>query len=145
MIQGRFPDSRTSPAPRRLIMGYCGTSLQAANMEAPIGVEGLVKTAIDPLRGTMVDTLYWQMNTDPYFGSATHHLTDWFSHPTQVGPVWGQGRERSSACVCGGGEVLVRECWRLCGVSEIMRDYLLLVNVGSFDASRVHMMATRDY
>ncbi|MDA0745627.1 MAG: family 10 glycosylhydrolase [bacterium] len=94
MIQGRFPDSRTSPAPRRLIMGYCGTSLQAANMEAPIGVEGLVKTAIDPLRGTMVDTLYWQMNTDPYFGSATHHLTDWFSHPTQVGPVWGQGRER---------------------------------------------------
>jgi hypothetical protein len=74
-------------------MGYCGTSLQAADMEAPIGVSGLVRQAIDPLRGTMVDTLYWQMNTDPYFGSSTHHLTDWHSHPTQVGAVWGQNRK----------------------------------------------------
>ena len=75
-------------------MGYCGTSLQAADMEAPIGVEGLVKTAIDPLGGTMVDTLIWQMNTDPYFGSSTNHLTDWYSHPTQVGSVWGRPIDR---------------------------------------------------
>ena len=93
MIQEQSPDGRRYPAPRRLIMGYCGASLQAADMEAPIAVEGLVRKAIDPLRGTMVDTLYWQMNTDPYFGSSTSHLTDWFSHPTWVGPVWGQGQQ----------------------------------------------------
>ncbi len=93
MIDEQSPDGRRYPAPRRLIMGYCGASLQGADMEAPIGVEGLVRNAIDPLRGTMVDTLYWQMNTDPYFGSSTSHLTDWFSHPTRVGPVWGQGRQ----------------------------------------------------
>lgn len=104
MTVKRRKDNRTNPAPRRLIMGYCGTSLQAADMEAPIGVEGLVRKAIDPLRGTMVDTLYWQMNTDPYFGSSTSHLTDWFSHPTRVGPVWGQGRQSFKTA----GE------WRIC-------------------------------
>ena len=93
MNQDTHKDIPKCPAPRRLIMGYCGTSLQAADMEAPIGVSGLARQAIDPLRGTMVDTLYWQMNTDPYFGSYTHHLTDWHSHPTQVGPVWGQDRQ----------------------------------------------------
>jgi len=77
---------------RRLIMGYCGTSLQAADMEAPIGVDGLVRQSIEPLRGTLVDTVYWQLNTDPYFGSLSHHLTDWFSHDTRIGPRWGEGR-----------------------------------------------------
>ena len=36
--------------------------------------------------------MYWQLNTDPYFGSASHHLTDWFSHDTKIGPRWGEGR-----------------------------------------------------
>ena len=87
-----FAADARSAAPRRLIMGYCGTSLQAADMEAPIGVDGLVQQSIEPLRGTLVDTVYWQLNTDPYYGSASHHLTDWFSHGTKVGPRWGEGR-----------------------------------------------------
>lgn len=62
-------------------------------MEAPIGEQGLIRQAIDPLRRTMIDTVYWQLNTDPYFGTATSHLTDWFSHPTKVGPQWGAGRK----------------------------------------------------
>jgi hypothetical protein len=105
------PDNHRYPSARRLIMGYCGTSLQAPDMEAPIGIEGLVRKAIDPLRGTMVDTLYWQMNTDPYLGSSTHHLTDWHSHRTQVGPVWGQGRKSFKSA----GE------WRIC---ENVRDLI---------------------
>ena len=72
-------------------MGYCGTLLQGADMEAPIGVEGLVREAIDPLRDTLVDTIHWQINTDPYFGSLSTHLTDWFSHDTKIGPRWGDG------------------------------------------------------
>ena len=87
-----FAAESLSAEPRRLIMGYCGTSLQAADMEAPIGVDGLVRQSIEPLHGTLVDTVYWQLNTDPYYGSASHHLTDWFSHDTQVGPRWGEGR-----------------------------------------------------
>jgi len=54
-------------------------------MEAPIGIVGLVKETIDPLRDTMIDTLYWQLGTDPYFGTPTNRLCDWFSHNTKVG------------------------------------------------------------
>jgi len=39
---------------RRLIMGYCGTSLQAADMEAPIGVLGQVCRA-DKLAAPVVE------------------------------------------------------------------------------------------
>ena len=94
LVAGLFSNALAAPAaPRRLIMGYCGTSLQAADMEAPIGIEGLVRQSIEPLRGTLVDTVYWQLNTDPYFGTESSHLTDWFSHDTKVGSRWGEGRE----------------------------------------------------
>lgn len=59
-------------------------------MEAPIGAEGLARLAIDPLRDTQVDTLYWQLGTDPYLGTPTHRLSDHYSHDTSVGPRWGQ-------------------------------------------------------
>lgn len=74
-------------------MGYCGTTLQAADSEAPVGIDGFVRRTIGQLRGTMVDTVYWQMNTDPYWGTLTSHLTDWFSHDTKIGPRWGEGRK----------------------------------------------------
>jgi hypothetical protein len=76
----------------RLILCNDGGTLGAPNMEAPIGVAGLVKSTIDPLRGTMVDTLIWQLGTDPYFGTATARLSDWYSHDTKVGARWGEGR-----------------------------------------------------
>ena len=53
-----------------------------------------MELAIDPLRDTLVDTLYWQLGTDPYFGTPTHRLTDHYSHDTAVGPRWGDGTER---------------------------------------------------
>jgi hypothetical protein len=61
-------------------------------MEAPIGIEGLVRETIAPLRDTMVDTLYWQLGADPYWGTVTHRLSDWYSHNTKVGARWGTDR-----------------------------------------------------
>jgi hypothetical protein len=86
--------AETPAKPRqRLILCDDGGSLGAPNMEAPIGIEGLVRAAIDPLRDTMIDTLYWQIGTDPYFGTPTHRLTEWYSHDTKVGPRWGEDRQ----------------------------------------------------
>lgn len=81
-------------AKRRLVLCNDGGTLGAPDMEAPIGIEGLVHETIDPLRDTMVDTLYWQIGTDPYFGTATARLSDWYSHQTKVGAVWGAGRDQ---------------------------------------------------
>ena len=86
---------KSSPHPkRRLVLCNDGGTLGAPDMEAPIGVEGLVRETIDPLRDTMVDTLYWQIGTDPYWGTATHRLSDWYSHRTKVGAVWGSDRDK---------------------------------------------------
>lgn len=82
------------PAPHRVILCNDGGTLGAPDMEAPIGIEGLVKETIDPLRDTMVDTLFWQLGTDPYFGTPTNRLSDWFSHNTKVGARWGEGRDK---------------------------------------------------
>ena len=78
----------------RFILCNDGGTLGAPDMEAPIGIDGLVRETIDPLRDTMINTLYWQLGTDPYFGTATARLSDWYSHNTKVGPVWGRGREQ---------------------------------------------------
>ncbi len=78
--------------PHRLILCNDGGTLVAPTMEAPIGAEGLARLAIDPLRDTQVDTLYWQLGTDPYLGTPTHRLSDHYSHDTAVGPRWGQDR-----------------------------------------------------
>ena len=76
--------------PHRLILCNDGGTLVAPTMEAPIGAEGLARLAIDPLRDTQVDTLFWQLGTDPYLGTPTHRLSDHYSHDTAVGPRWGQ-------------------------------------------------------
>ena len=93
------PQSAISAAPaakakRRLVLCNDGGTLGAPDMEAPIGIGGLVHETIDPLRGTQVDTLYWQIGTDPYFGTATARLSDWYSHRTKVGAVWGADRDK---------------------------------------------------
>ncbi|WP_395744679.1 family 10 glycosylhydrolase [Prosthecobacter sp.] len=79
---------------RRLVLCDDGGSLGAPDMEAPIGIEGLVKEAIDPLRDTMVDTLYWQIGVDPWMGTDTHRLSDWYLHKTKVGTLWGSDRDK---------------------------------------------------
>jgi hypothetical protein len=79
---------------RRLVLCNDGGTLGAPDMEAPIGIEGLVKETIDPLRDTMVDTLYWQIGTDPYKGTRSDRLSDWYSHNTKVGAIWGSDREK---------------------------------------------------
>lgn len=84
--------------PHRLILCNDGGTLVAPTMEAPIGAEGLARLAIDPLRDTQVDTLYWQLGTDPYLGTPTHRLSDHYSHDTAVGPRWGEaGKPFSTA------------------------------------------------
>ena len=79
---------------RRLILCNDGGTLAAPSLEAPIGVEGLVRLTIDRLRDTQVDTLCWQLGTDPYHGTPTARLSDIYSHDTQVGPRWGEEMER---------------------------------------------------
>ena len=54
-----------SVKPHRLILCNDGGTLVGPTAEAPIGAEGLARLAIDPLRDTQVDTLYWQLGTDP--------------------------------------------------------------------------------
>ena len=55
-----------------------------------MGEEGLVELTIGPLLGTQVDTLYWQLGTDPFLGSPSHRFSDQYSHDTKVGPIWGE-------------------------------------------------------
>ena len=73
----------------RFILSNDGGSLAGPVLEAPIGVEGLVKLAIEPLRDTQINTLFWQLGTDPYLGSPSHRLSDHYSHRTEVGAIWG--------------------------------------------------------
>ena len=73
----------------RFILSNDGGSLAGPVLEAPIGVEGLVKLAIEPLRDTQINTLFWQLGTDPYMGTPSHRLSDWYSHETEVGSIWG--------------------------------------------------------
>lgn len=79
---------------RRLVLCDDGGSLVAPDMEAPIGIEGLVREAIAPLRDTMVDTLYWQIGVDPWMGTDTHRLSDWYLHRTKIGTQWGSDRDK---------------------------------------------------
>jgi hypothetical protein len=81
-------------SPHRLILCNDGGSLVGPTVEAPIGADGLAQLVVGPLKATQVDTLYWQLGTDPYLGTPTHRLTDQYSHNTSVGPRWGQGGAR---------------------------------------------------
>ena len=80
----------------RLILCNDGGTLAGPSLEAPIGAEGLARLTIDRLRDTQVDTLYWQLGTDPYLGTPSHRLSDFYSHNTKVGPRWGDGMKRFS-------------------------------------------------
>ncbi len=84
--------ARRGRAVPRVIFCNDGGTLAAPAMEAPIGVDGLVAGTIGTLRRTSINTLYWQIGTDPFHGSLTHRLADWYSHRTKVGAVWGEGR-----------------------------------------------------
>ena len=82
--------SEARPAGKyRFILSNDGGSLAGPVLEAPIGVEGLVELAIEPLRDTGINTLFWQLGTDPYLGSPSHRLSDHYSHRTEVGSIWG--------------------------------------------------------
>jgi len=88
------PPAKPAKEKRRLVLCNDGGSLGAPDLEAPIGIEGLVREAIDPLRDTMVDTLYWQIGVDPWMGTDTHRLSDWYLHRTKVGTLWGSDRDK---------------------------------------------------
>ena len=85
---GEDPEARPG-GKYRFILSNDGGSLAGPVLEAPIGVEGLVELAIDPLRDTRINTLFWQLGTDPYLGSPSHRLSDHYSHRTEVGSIWG--------------------------------------------------------
>ena len=80
--------------PHRLILCNDGGTLAGPTLEAPIGAEGLVKLTIDPLRDTGIDTLYWQLGTDPFRGYFNSRLSDIYSHRTEVGYCWGDKGSR---------------------------------------------------
>ena len=61
----------TNGKPHRLILCNDGGTLVGPTLEAPMGEEGLVKLTIGPLLDTHVDTLFWQLGTDPYRGTPT--------------------------------------------------------------------------
>lgn len=77
----------------RLILCNDGGSLAGPTLEAPIGADGLEALTIAPLRGTHIDTLYWQLGTDPFLGYFNSRLSDTYSHETTIGPRWGTGRK----------------------------------------------------
>jgi len=66
--------------------------LALPDSEAPVSVDALVAAAIAPLQGTSIDTLYWQLGADPFHGTPTHRLSDWYTHRTRIGAVWGEQR-----------------------------------------------------
>ena len=76
----------------RFFFNNDGQSLLGWVMEAPIGENGLVRSTIDPLRDTQIDTLMWTLGTDPCKGIPNDRLSDWYSHNTSVGPRWGEDR-----------------------------------------------------
>ena len=86
--------SLSQKPPHRLILCNDGGTLVGPTLEAPIGAEGLTALTIDPLRGTGVDTLFWQLGTDPFRGYYNSRLSDTYSHRTEVGYRWGDERSR---------------------------------------------------
>jgi len=73
----------------RMILCDDGGTLLGPNVEAPMGAEGLARLAIEPLVGTMIDTLYWQLGTDLGESTPRNRYSDIYSHRTNVAPRWG--------------------------------------------------------
>ena len=63
--------------------------MQGLTVEAPIGEQGLADATIGPLIDTQVDTLYWQLGTDPGIATPSHRLSDVYSHDTEIGSQFG--------------------------------------------------------
>ena len=77
----------------RLILCNDGGPLLGPTLEAPMGEEGLVSMVIEPLIDTTIDTLYWQLGTDPYISTPFHRHSDVYSHRTDVAPRFGADRK----------------------------------------------------
>ena len=88
MTRNSGPASRAG-RPHRLILCNDGGTLQGLTVEAPIGAQGLADVTIGPLVDTQVDTLYWQLGTDPGIATPSHRLSDVYSHDTRIGPRFG--------------------------------------------------------
>ena len=69
---------------QRLILANDGGTLLGATMEAPIGADGLAQLTIGPLVGTQIDTLYWQLGTDPFMSTPSNRHSDFYSHLTST-------------------------------------------------------------
>ena len=81
----------------RFVLCNDGGSLAGPGVEAPIGAEQLEELVIGRLRGTQINTLYWQLGTDPYLGTPTCRFSDVYSHRTEVAPMWGDERTSFSS------------------------------------------------
>ncbi|MHC4874574.1 MAG: family 10 glycosylhydrolase [Planctomycetota bacterium] len=57
-------------------------------------MEGFKKSTVDIVKDTQVDTITFQLGTDPYKGTPHSRLTDWYLHDTKVGHRWGEGIEK---------------------------------------------------
>ena len=80
---------------RRIVLNNDGGTLAGPQMEAPIGVDGLIKSTIGPLVGTHIDTLYWALGTDVGGGGIpTCRFSNVYSHDTKVGQRWGVDQEQ---------------------------------------------------
>ena len=77
----------------RLIFCNDGGPLLGPTVEAPMGEEGLARMVIEPLVDTTIDTLYWQLGTDPFQSTPAHRHSDIYSHRTEVAPRWGADRD----------------------------------------------------
>ena len=73
----------------RLILCNDGGTLIGPTEEAPMGANGLARLTIGPLIDTMIDTLYWQLGTDPYIGAPQHRFSDIYSHKHSGGAYLG--------------------------------------------------------
>ena len=88
------PPASRAERPHRLILCNDGGTLQGLTREAPIGAQGLADATVGPLVGTQVDTLYWQLGTDPGLATPSHRVSDVYSHDTRIGPRFGAGGAR---------------------------------------------------
>ena len=61
--------------PHRFILCNDGGTLVGTTLDAPMGDEGLVDLTIGPLLGTQINTLYWQLGTDPAKGTPTEPVS----------------------------------------------------------------------
>lgn len=77
----------------RIILCNDGATLALPDAAGALDADAFVAATLGPLRDTAINTLYWQLGADPFHGSPSHRLSDWYTHATAVGPVWGADTE----------------------------------------------------